>query len=189
MKKMKYVEIRDSIKTGDRFEFASKSVLGSIIRWFTKEEVNHTALALSIDEYSNYPGNRKFLLEALPDGIDLRPASLDVQECKGSVYYTPLLSLFDSRRQSMADWGLQQVGKPYDYGNLFKNIFGAVNAEMKKFFCSEYYFVALVSAGIVPGTEIKGGKVVDLNGAPVKAPRPGEFGSFPIFGETIEIIP
>ncbi len=189
MRTFKYADIRDLIRSGDRLEFAGKSVIGRVIRWFTKEAVNHTALALSIDEYSNYVGNRKFVLEADSPGIVLNTLSHDLQTASGAVYWTPLLPHCDGARQRIADWALQQVGKPYDYRSLIKNALGTVNADMKKLFCSEYYFIALVVGGLIPGTIFTDGKVIDRNGAPVKAPRPGEFGRFPIFGETVEVIP
>lgn len=188
MKQVKYADIRDSIKSGDRIEFAGNTVIGRLIRWFTKDAVNHTALALSIDEYSNYLGNRKFILEAESDGIVLNTLSHDIQTADGKVFYTPLLLQFDDRRKQIADWALQQVGTGYDFGSLFKNVLGAVNADMKKLFCSEYYFIALVQAGIIPGCELCGKIVTDHNGGPVKSPRPGEFGRFPVFGETVEIV-
>ena len=189
MKQVKYAEIRDSIKSGDRIEFAGNTVIGRLIRWFTKDAVNHTALALSIDEYTDCPGNRKFILEAEADGIVLNTLSHDIQTANGKVFYTPLLPLFDDRRKRIADWALQQVGTGYDFGSLFRNALGSVNADMKKLFCSEYYFFALVQAGIIPGCEMRGLKVVDHNGGPVKSPRPGEVGRYPVFGETVEIVP
>ena len=189
MKQAKYEEIRDGIKCGDRFEFAGDSILGRLIRWFDKQPVNHTALALSIDEYSNYAGNRKFLLEAESDGIVLNTASHDILKYGGRVYWTPLLPSFDECRAAIVDWALQQVGTGYDFGNLFKNAIAHVSADMRKMFCSEFYFIALVSGGCLPQYHLSpAGCVIDGMLKPVPAPRPGEFGQFPIFGETVEIL-
>ena len=188
VKTVKYNDIRGSIKCGDRMEFASKSILGNVIRWFTKETVNHTALCMSIDEYAEYCGNRKFLLEAEADGIVLHTISKALCDYSGRVFYTPVLPQFEEKRKLIADWALQQVGTKYDYGSLFKNMIGRVNAEMGKLFCSEFFFIALVQAGCIPGAKMSGSKIVDLNGAPVESPRPGEFDRFPIFGETVEIV-
>lgn len=188
MTRIKYADIRDLIKTGDRIEFAGKGVVGRLIRWFTKEPTNHTAIALDINEYSpETPGNRKFVLEADPDGIVLHTLSNDLKEADGDVFWTPLKPCFDPMRPLIADWALQRVGAKYDFGSLFKNAFARVNASMRKLFCSEYLFLSRVAAGIVVGVSLNAkGEAVDGAGKAVKAPRPGEMGECD--GETIQLI-
>jgi hypothetical protein len=189
MRMYKYDDIRSEIRSGDRIEFAGKSIVGRLIRFFDKQTVNHTALALSIDEYTDHPGNRKFILEANAGGIELNTLSGAMKNADGLVYWTPLTSEYYHCRNAIADWALQNVGVKYDFGNLFKNAFARVNADIRKMFCSEYYFCALVAGGCLPGYVLKGYMVVDaVTGKPVKAPRPGEFGKYKIFGETTEII-
>jgi uncharacterized protein YycO len=188
MRQVIYQEIRDQVQSGDRFEFASNSILGHMIRWFCP--MSHTALALSIDEYSNNIDNHKFLLEAEGGGIELHLLSKDLQTAGGAVYWTSLLPQFDSNRKEIADWALQQVGTKYAYGDLFRNALGRVNADFQKLFCSEYYFIALVAGECLPQFHIddKSKMVVDGKGGPVKSPRPGEFNQYPIFGETLRVI-
>lgn len=187
-----YDEIRDRIKCGDLFEFGSASLLGRAIRFFTKQEVNHSALGMSIDEYSNYSGNRKFLLEADPDGIVLNTCSRSIQECLdngGVVYWSPLLPQYDSQRPFIADWALQQVGIKYDYGSLFKNAIARVNASVRKLFCSEFVFISLVTGRVLRQYRLDdSGAVTTLRGEPVKAPRPGEFRQFGCYGEPVRIV-
>jgi hypothetical protein len=62
---------------------------------------------------------------------------------------------------------------------------------MRKFFCSEYFFMSLVAGGCFENYYLRKGVVYDITGAPVKAPRPGEIVTrFPkLFGETVKIIP
>jgi uncharacterized protein YycO len=172
MRIAKYTDIRHLIKTGDRIEFAEHTALGRIIRFFTKRLVNHTAMALSIDQFSNYVGNRKFVIEAEPDGVNVNPLSLAMQRATGKVFWTPLKPTHDNQRDAAGDFALQQAGKAYDLGSLFKNAWMRVSADARKMFCSELYFLALKAGGLVSGAN---------------APRPGEFDQFPIFGETIEI--
>lgn len=187
-----YHEIRGLIKTGDLIEFGSASLLGKAIRFFTKQEVNHSALALSIDQYSAYVGNRKFVLEANPPGIELHTAGKDVADCladDGTVYWYPLLPKFDNQRNAIADFALQLVGTKYDYGSLFKNAISRVNADMRKLFCSEFVFLSLVAGKVIPGLYFDAdGKVVDSGNKPVKAPRPGEFKQYGVHGPAIRLL-
>ena len=97
-----YEEMRDFIQCGDLFEFGGNSLIGKVIRFFTKQQVNHSALGMSINEYSNHAGNRKFVLEADSYGIVLNTSSKDVQDCLKSggqcfgipFYLSMILSVF-----------------------------------------------------------------------------------------------
>jgi hypothetical protein len=186
-----YEEMRDFIQCGDLFEFGGNSLIGKAIRFFTKQQVNHSALGMSINEYSNHAGNRKFVLEADPDGIVLNTASKSVQDCLksgGVVFWYPLAAIHDYKRNMVADWALQMVGTKYDFGSLFKNAISKVNASVRKLFCSEFVFISLVSAGIFLNYKLVDGKVVDMSGQPVKAPRPGEFEQYGCYGDPVQIV-
>ena len=187
MRTVKYSDVRDYIKSGDRMEFASHGFVGWAIRLFTRKIVNHTAMCLSIMEFSPDPPHQKFLLEADFPRVELNPISRDLDNYTGKVYFTPLIAT-DAQRQTMADWALQQAGKKYDLKNLFKNAIARVNANAADLFCSELYFIALVAAGKIIGAELRGDSVVDHNGLPIKAPVPGGFDIYNIWGETVQVV-
>ena len=168
-----YKQIRNQIKTGDMLEWRGRSVVGGLIRFFSKQQVNHTSLCVDLKEYANYQEPHKFILEAEPNGIELNLISRQLEDYSGSVWWSPLKPGFDSKRDLIAQWALEKVGIKYDYKSLFKNIFGHVSADAKKFFCSEYYYLALKSAGIVPDG---------------KAPRPGEFAKYGVHLPAIQIL-
>jgi hypothetical protein len=182
---MKYSDISALIQVGDKIEFASNGFLGRLIRWFTKQTVNHTALASG-----EMGSNQNFVLEANAPGIELEPLIKDITSCSGAVYWTPLLMGFDALRPAIGKWAVDQCGTPYDYEGLFANMFGHVSANTKYDFCSEFYFCSLVAGGVLPQFKIVGCKVEDGHGNPVPAPRPGEFEKrFPdVFGETVRIL-
>jgi hypothetical protein len=189
MTSMKYDDIRDGIRSGDCFEFAGSTPLGHIIRWFSKQKVNHTEICLSINEYSNYAGNRKFFLGANSHGIELRPVSRALADFKGKMYYRKLRAT-DAQRNLIADWALQQCDVPYAYGNLFRNIWGRVDADARRLFCSEFRFIACVVGGVIPGLVFnkRDQRVYDVRtGKPVPAPRPGEFDRYNIDEPEIEV--
>lgn len=169
---MKYSEIRDMIKTGDMLEWSSPSLLGKTIRFFTKQKVNHTSLAISFDDYFKDGINHKFVLEAESGGIELNLLSKLLKGYKGKCYWSQLKPEFDDKRFIIGRWALLQIGTKYDYTSLLKNAFCKVSAEAEKLFCSEYYYIALKEAGIVPAT---------------KAPRPGEFEKYQVHLPAIEI--
>lgn len=188
MKLAHYEDIRDQIQTGDMIEFGSSSIIGYSIRLFTRKDVNHTSIAVSFDNWKSYHGNRKFLLQADPEGIDLDVLSRELKNYKGKVYWYRLKEQYNHLRNDMGSWAIEQVGVKYDYGSLFKNMFGAVSATAKKFFCSEYNFFALVVGKVLPQYKInKKREIIDNKGKKVKAPRPGEFGKFKVYEERVRI--
>lgn len=169
-----YSEIRNKIKTGDLLEWRSKSILGFLIRSVTKKNVNHTSLCVALDEYLYWKEPHKFILEAVADGIDLNLISEELKTFKGKVFWYPLKSQYDNKRDAIAKWALLQIGKKYDYKSLFKNIIGKVSVDAKKYFCSEFCFDVLRQ----PHIQILSGQI---------APRPGEFGQYSVFADPVEI--
>jgi len=186
-----YKQIRDQIKTGDMLEWRSRSALGSIIRFFSKQKVNHTGIAFVLENYGGYEGNHVFTLEAEPDGIRYNLLSVQLENFDGEVYWSSLKPEFERLRHAGIDWALEQVGKPYDFKSLFKQALIKVGADARKFFCSEYYFIYLVICGILPQFIFDTGKkvVVDMEtGKPVIAPKPGEFEKYKIHLTAVQIL-
>lgn len=169
---IRYNALRKYMKSGDLIEWGSASMVGGIIRFFTKKDVNHSSILLNLDLFEGLK-ERRFVLEALEHGIELNLMSKRLNEFKGTVFWSPLKPEYDHLRNEIAAWALERVGIDYDYPSLFSNIFGKVSLDGKKFFCSEYYHKAMVAAGILPKA---------------KAARPGEFEKFNIHSKTIEIL-
>ena len=183
-----YEELRSEIMTGGLLEFDAHGALGSDIREFTKQDVNHSALIVRVNDFSQDPDHQVFILEA-ETSIRLVPASFDLNNFSGEVYYSPLLPQFADKQKSIADWAMAQLGKDYDYESLFKNMFGTVYAEANKMFCSELVFIALVAGGVFAGKySLINGKVWDANGHQVKAPVPGTFGPLGCYGDRIMVV-
>jgi hypothetical protein len=154
----KYNSLKDQIKTGDYFEWTGKSLLDKAISLFTGGP-SHGCLILHLEEFEDLK-DRRFILEAEAPGIILTLASKRLEEFNGSVRWFPLKEAFDSYRDSIADWALCQVGTPYDFLSVFKNLFGYVSADARKLFCTEYVYLAYKNAGLpIPD---------------IPAPRPGD---------------
>lgn len=184
-----YYKARPLMKTGDLLEWRSKSLLGAAIRFFSKEEVNHSGLVLALEDYGSNQGQHIFTLEAEPGGIRNNLLSAQLKDFKGSVYWYPLKGRYDLKRKAGVDWALEQVGVKYDFGSLFKNILGKVSADMRKFFCSEYAFIYYVKCGIMPLLTIKDSKIIDkYTGTEQKAPRPGEFAQYGLHDDGVKIL-
>ena len=184
MRVMTYDEARLLIKTGDLMEFGAQSLLGDAIREFTKEQVNHSAMAFTIDEYDDEAANRRFILEANAPGIELTILRNAVGACVrpgGTCLWYSLLPQFDSHRKAMGAFGLSQVGKGYDYRSLLLNALHPVEADDTLLFCSEFVFFDNVAAGNIKDMGIINGKIWNAQGRPIIAPRPGEFGQYGIY--------
>ncbi len=183
-----YKELRSEFQTGGLLEFCAHGELGTAIREFTKQDVNHSAMVIRVDDFSADPSHQVFILEA-DTKIRLVPASFDLDAFTGEVYYSPLLPEFDHCRNDIAAWAMDQLGKDYDYESLFRNMFGPVYADSGRMFCSELVFIADVAGGVAKGKyALIDGKVWDAYGNQVKAPVPGTFGQYEWYGERVAIV-
>jgi len=168
----KYKTIQNEIHSGDLIEWKSNNLVGRLIRLFTKKDVNHTSLCIRLQDCENYEKPHRFILEANARGIELHLLSKSIEGYNGRAYYYRLKPEHDAVREGIVQWALIQVGTKYDYKSLFKNILGSVNADAKRFFCSEFAYLAYRQVSIVNDG---------------KSPRPGEFGKFNLFLNRIEL--
>lgn len=114
--------------------------MGAIIRWWTKSDVNHTAMALRLPYYD---ADRVFILEAMEHGLQLRALSDRLEKFKGEVWHLPLTDDFEPARHEMGRCGLLQIGKgiKYDYaGCILGNIIGRAKKDASQQFCSEFWY-------------------------------------------------
>jgi len=167
-----YIQVRHVMRTGDCLLWQSNSIIGWLIRKFSKANTNHASLIISLNEYGNLK-DRRFLLEALGSGIVLRLLSRRLMNFSGKVWWLPLKDKYNGNRDRIGEWSLMQVGIPYDYKSVFKQMIGRVSADVKEFFCSEFCFIGWIESGI----KLKG-----------KAPRPGDIPKLGIFKKAIRIL-
>jgi len=167
-----YAQHRVKMQTGDCLLWRSSSVLGWAIRLFSWAKVNHAGLVVRPNEWGLFK-DRRFTLEALEGGIVLRLLSERLRDFNGKVWLYPLKDEFAVLRDEICRWALAQEGTPYDYGSLFKQVFGRVSVEMTRYFCSEFCYAAWLKAGL-PVNE-------------PKAPRPGDIPKLGIFKEPVLI--
>jgi len=143
-----YYMARDRIRTGDPIQFASNSLVGNIIRWWTKADVNHTAMAIRFKDYESEI-DRVFVIEALEHGLQLSSLSEKLKKHKGQAYWLPLREDFNSIRKKIGAKGLLHLGNriKYDYeGCLLGNTFGRAKKDADKLFCSEAFWLFVESA-------------------------------------------
>jgi hypothetical protein len=167
-----YLEHRGEMQTGDLLLWKSRSIIGALIRFFSRGDFNHAGLVLKLEEFANLK-DRRWTLEAMESGIVLHLLSRRLQAYDGEIWWYPLKDMFDYCRDDIGSWSIEKVGTPYDYGSLFKNALGRVSADAKSFFCSEYAFMAYRDNGIP----------VDFD----KAPRPADMPLLDIFGPPVKL--
>lgn len=144
-----YEELRSQLQTGDLLTYRTDGIVSAVIRWWSTG-ANHAGLVLDLKEYCGQE-NRKWTLEAVAGGVKLALLSRKLETIQGEVLWHPIKEEYDFSRQKIGEEALSYVGIEYDFGSLFKNIFGLVSADMKKFFCSEYVFISWREAGLVTG--------------------------------------
>jgi hypothetical protein len=128
-------------------------------------------MVLRLPEYEG-KADRRWTLAADQRGVALSLLSTDLEYYNGEVWWFPL-NCDDACREKIAEFGLCQAGKSYDYWSLVKNMWRLVPVEMQKYFCSEYVFAAYRDAGLVTGE---------------KAPRPSALAALPLYKEPVQLI-
>jgi len=162
-----YLAVKDQMKTGDLLQWRSNSLIGALIRWRTKSDVNHSSLVIRLQEYEGLE-RRRWTTEALEHGTVLNLLSRRLEQFDGECWCYPLNDSWNAWRENCGEWALKMVGIPYDYGSILKQIIGKASADARALFCSEYCFMAY-----------------GLDG---KAPSPGEMPELGIFKEPIKIL-
>ena len=147
-----YKGYQEQLRTGDLLSWGSDSVLGWMIKKFTKSDVNHSGMVVRFSDYESQQttAGRRFTLEALGPGIVLNLISRRFESYEGKVYWHPLKKQYWSKRIILGENSLQYVGIKYDTGSLIKNIVGRVSAEASKLFCSEYVYINGTECGLHP---------------------------------------
>jgi hypothetical protein len=158
-----YKKHSGQMRSCDLIEWQSHTALGWAIRLFSRKQVNHSSILLRLDRAGL--ADRRFVLEALEGGMELRLMSERLAEYKGKVWWHALRGKLVSKdtRATMIDWAILQtaMGKKYDYGSLLRNMFGRVSVDGANWFCSEAYTGMLQIGNLYTKTG--------------KALRPGEF--------------
>jgi len=164
-----YDKIWPYIKTGDKVEWRTESMLGALIRMRTRTNRNHCSICINYDEEDE---PRRHIIEA-NEFIQLNLLSDRLREHKGTAYWAPLKSRYDDRRGIIKNWALEQRGIPYDWGGFFACVLGRIFYDVRRFICSEFLCAALVNAEIIEQPKV--------------SPWPGEFDQFGCFGREIRI--
>ncbi len=162
-----YNSVRDLMQTGDLILWRSHSLLGILIREFSKAPVNHASLIMRIEPYEGSEG-RRFIAEALEHGIVLNLLSKRLTDTDGEAWWYPLNDEWAKKRQEIGERGLKYMGTPYDYDALLKLAMTKVKAQTDEMVCSEFYFESLGLTGNIP--------------------TPGELPSLGIFKEPVKVL-
>lgn len=153
-----YEQYRDQMKTGDMIGWHGNSLIGAGIRLKTVPKgvprdsplsISHVSGVLRLKEYEGL-ARRVFINEALEHGTVLNLLSKRLTEFKGSVWWYPLKRSWDAERKAIGERALQYIGIKYDYKSIVEQIFGSVSVDVKKLFCSEYYYFSLGFSGKAP---------------------------------------
>jgi hypothetical protein len=168
------------MNTGDALEWRSNTLLGKLIRLFSREKVNHTSLIVRSSLFDKVLPQRRFLVEALGNGLVFKLASQRLNVFHGQVFWLQLKEEHSTqeKQEKILTFAAMQLAlnRGYDYRSLFKNISGPVALNPSRWFCSEFYHACLIYAGILPASKEK----------PV-ALRPGQFGELGIYKKEVLI--
>jgi hypothetical protein len=173
-----YNQFRDEIKTGDLIEWCANSILGATIRSITKQNVNHTSVAIWDQTIINRPiaelygEKRLYVGEAVASGFKKTFLSQELSNYDGEVYWAQLNPEYNDKRLLIAREAHRLKGRPYDYVSLIRNLWRRVPLNAKKLYCSEALQLALIGAGLLDNDFSPTGKQKHAG----CGLRPGEFG-------------
>jgi hypothetical protein len=171
-----YHPVRDQIESGDLIEWhTTGSTVSSLIRRFSGQDVNHSSLVIVLpDRYRVDHRDMVIIVEAVAGGIKQSYLSNVIARHHGKAYWYKLRAT-DEQRLTMSRWAFHEelAHKGYDYGSIFKQMFGRVSAEATKYFCSEFYQIAM--------------KRAELISTDMAALRPGEFSKLGLHEPAIKI--
>ena len=147
--------------------------------WYSKrpDNMEGNKFAYSVDEFKEVK-DRRFVMEALNQGIELNLMSARLKDYKGIAYWYKLKKEYDPYRDRAASICLLAEGRTdelrYDYVSLIRNLYRRVNADVEKHsFCSEFVQWVLQESGILEKHK--------------KALRPGEFAKLGVFHPRVMI--
>ena len=142
-----YLSHRSRMQTGDLLLWQSNTMLGRLIRNFSRAEVNHAGLVIRFQQYDQ---DRVYTLEALTAGIVLRALSERLSNHNGKAWWYPLKEGHNEARKEIGRIALSYVGVEYDYGSLFRQALARVSVDASRLFCSEYVQLAWQIGGVIP---------------------------------------
>ena len=179
-----YLQLREDIRSGDCILWQSKGLVPWLIMRWT--EYSHASLVVRFQEAAGLQ-DRIYMIEALSSGLTFTLLSERVQQMKGKAFLFQPHCLWQNSQEVLRHDALNALAKgiKYDYKGLFGNLFGRVNNNAKRYFCSEVVWVKWGKAGVLGN-----GNLTDAGAAALernKAPRPGDIPLW-INGTTREIV-
>ena len=151
---MQYADLRDKIQSGDIIAFADDGGISNFIRWWTKEDYSHVAIAW-------HYGRHVMLIEAhLKTGVAIRPLSKALLDSDIVHHYTQPQSYWSD---NVEDYALKQWGDTYDLPEcVLAGLDEPPEMHSHKFQCAalcwavmRYGNVPLQMSRATPGTFIK----------------------------------
>jgi hypothetical protein len=158
-----YRKQRQKMRTGDRLEWRSDTVIGRLIRLVTRQRVNHTGMVIRFGSLEILKDiDLVCTAEALEDGFHIQRLSRRLDGHRGQVWWHRLKARHLASSPLMGSWALSFAGIEYDFKSLFKQAVARVTASPELLFCSEAIFLVGKKAGLPVSPDIQ------------VAPQPGE---------------
>lgn len=136
------------MQTADIIEWQADTALGHSIRWFTKQNVNHTSGVAVMNLYGD-PEKRMYIYEAVGNGVHPMFLSEALRNHKGKAFWLSLKSEYNSYRNEIAKAILEYKVKKYDYKSLIGSAFKRQKLDRTEVYCSELINLALVDVGLL----------------------------------------
>lgn len=143
-----YNQYQDRIRTGDLLEWRGNYLISRLIRFKTKQRVNHTSIVLRYMLEGTLI-ERRFIGEAVSCGFTQTLLSEKLNGYDGECYWLRLKPEYDNFRGLIAAEAIKLDGIPYDYWSIFRQLRRHVPINGDKLFCSEAIQMACVRAGLI----------------------------------------
>jgi hypothetical protein len=169
-----YYAVQHLVDTGDLVEWRGDGFVARSIRYFTGGRVNHSSLVVRLPYECS---ERRFVIEAVDSGLEFKLLSSQLEKASGQAWWYRLKPELHHLRPKIGEWAFNRLAENsgYDYASLFRQIFGRVSLDARRFFCSEFVQAAYVEHGII---SCKDGLAL----------RPGDFVKYGIYCSQEQIL-
>jgi hypothetical protein len=131
-----YLEYQKDIQPGDLISYLGNGDLSQIIAQKTppgKPVRSHVSGV--VPGWEGYP--RRIIIEADQGEVNVRALSAKLAYYNGRAWWHPLRPGLDVFRGAISRYYWEHVGVDYDEGGVVQNLFGYVDADDSKLWCSE----------------------------------------------------
>lgn len=119
-----YAQARGGIRDGDVLLFRARGPVAAVIRWATRSEFSHAALAVWVRPDPTDPTRDRLMLVESREGSGCRMIPLSDAVAGGAARISLFVPRVDAYRPAVVGAALDRLGQPYGWRSILRDAFG-----------------------------------------------------------------